>query len=1558
MAHDLVKSRRFQESSVDEVRMNTSSFPFPPILRGASRALGGIAVLAALAASLLFLLPGGSVHAQDADLTHPENSTDAVATFTATDPEERMIYWSLADAGVDDVATADEVADHGDFTISADGVLRFVIPPDHEGADDEGTNNEYKIVVVASDDAPGAVTEGIPIKMGYEKVTVTVTDVDEPGMVTLSAEQPQASRLLTATLTDDDATAAQVTAAEWEWEHSSVAAGPWTPILTAMTSVYTPLGVEDKYLRVTATYIDKHDPDKTAQAVSANMVRAEPDASNAAPVFTDEDLDTADTINVNRSVDENSPPGTNVGKPVVANDAPGDVLTYTLTGTGADNENYRIDQATGQITVGPRTMLDLEGPNANASDTVTVTATDPAGGTVEQPVTITIKNVNEGPMMTEGFTRSSQPEYNDGTPENDVNDAVAAAKVVDTYVATDPEISDGICVMASCTWSVSGTDAGDFEISNVDGDGTFGALTFKEAPNYEKPADGNRDNVYMVTVVVSDGKLTAMRDVTITITNVDEDGTVTLSSEQPKVGIALTATLEDPDGVVADSVKWTWHNVDAENVGQATADVAIAMATSATYTPKMADIVLALGFLSAKASYTDGHGAGKSAVLAAANAVVENAANVAPKFPDTETGMREVAEGTVAGMQINDTAAADPAPVVATDANEPPDDPKLTYTLSGTDAASFSIDRPSGQLQTKAKLDYEAKDSYAVTVTATDSGGLSASIDVTITVTNVDEAPKIAGDDVTKDYPENGRAQVARFTATDPEGRMVYWSLATDPVGVEVTADDIADAGDFMISSGGVLSFKFSPDFEMPMGGSANDSNTYKVVVAASDNAPGARTEDNSFQVAYKKVTVTVTKVEETETVTLSALQAQVGVALTATYNDLDKERPAATEFTWKWYLGGTQIPDAGDTTTLGAADETPTSTYAPGVRGSLRVEASYTKTDGTKKVVSKTVSVREAPAAANGAPNFVEGGEDKRSVDENSPPGTRVGKPVVAIDPGDKLTYTLTGAGESSFDINQATGQITVGARTTLDTETTASFMVTVTATDPAGDAGGTAMQEVTITINNVNEAPMISAGFTRSSQPEYNDGTPENDVNDAVAAAKVVDTYVATDPEISNGTCVMDSCTWSVSGTDAGDFEISNETAAFGALTFKETPNYEKPADANRDNVYMVTVVATDSKKATAMRDVTITITNVDEAGTVTLSSEQPKVGIPLTATLEDPDGVVADSVKWTWHSNEDGMGGAIAMATSATYTPEAEGPLSAKASYADGHGAVKSAVLAAANAVVVNTENVAPKFPDTETGMREVAEGTVAGMQINDAGEGDDADPVVATDANDDTLTYTLGGADAASFSIDRGTAQLTTKAKLDYETKNSYMVTVTATDSDGLNASKDVTIKVTDMDEAPEITAGGLVISGTARVDYAEDRRDAVATYRASGPDADMANWTLEGVDAGDFDISSSGELTFVRAPDYETPADMGGDNMYQVTVKAADGTYMDTQDVTVRVMDVDEAIVGDALLAEFDGNDNMMIDKDEVIQAINDYLDSVEGVTKQDVIDVINRYLDS
>ena len=89
----------------------------------------------------------------------------------------------------------------------------------------------------------------------------------------------------------------------------------------------------------------------------------------------------------------------------------------------------------------------------------------------------------------------------------------------------------------------------------------------------------------------------------------------------------------------------------------------------------------------------------------------------------------------------------------------------------------------------------------------------------------------------------------------------------------------------------------------------------------------------------------------------------------------------------------------------------------------------------------------------------------------------------------------------------------------------------------------------------------------------------------------------------------------------------------------------------------------------------------------------------------------------------------------------------------------------------------------------------------------------------DADGDTLTYGLSGTDAASFDIVAVAAgrqvggQLKTKAALDHETKDTYMVMVTVTDGkdaeDNVDATVDdtirVTIMVTDVNEAPEFAA---------------------------------------------------------------------------------------------------------------------------------------------------------
>ena len=86
---------------------------------------------------------------------------------------------------------------------------------------------------------------------------------------------------------------------------------------------------------------------------------------------------------------------------------------------------------------------------------------------------------------------------------------------------------------------------------------------------------------------------------------------------------------------------------------------------------------------------------------------------------------------------------------------------------------------------------------------------------------------------------------------------------------------------------------------------------------------------------------------------------------------------------------------------------------------------------------------------------------------------------------------------------------------------------------------------------------------------------------------------------------------------------------------LAFMSEPDYEMPGDADGNNIYEVTVVATDATGRTGMKRVTIMVTNMDETGMVTLSTVQPRVGVELTASLTDPDGP-ASGERWQWKSD----------------------------------------------------------------------------------------------------------------------------------------------------------------------------------------------------------------------------------------------------------------------------------------------------------------------------------
>ena len=728
----------------------------------------------------------------------------------------------------------------------------------------------------------------------------------------------------------------------------------------------------------------------------------------------------------------------------------------------------------------------------------------------------------------------------------------------------------------------------------------------------------------MVTVVVTDpgmsteraigvGKLTAMRDVAITVTNEQEDGKITFSHNQPKQGIEFIVTLTDDDGPT-NVTKWKWER-DAEGGETPTTSCSALTATedwedaegkgakTDTYTPEAADLGKCLRVIP---TYTDPLGVSMVTNNVSANPVVENRENKSPQFKDDNNKVitsttRSVVEDAV----TDDTRTTDVGGVVsATDGND-----TLTYTLGGTDARYFEItdaNSSTGQITVKedTKLDYETKNSYMVTVTATDPSLASTTIDVTINVTDVNEGPEFTAPkegDVDVQVKENTRSlNIYSFRATDPEGRTVYWSLDDESAAT-------TDVSAFTISDRGALSLNASPNYEDDVG--LGPDKTYTVVVVAADDAPGAGipTEEDPIRTSMKTVTVTVEDVEEKGAITTSPKNPHVGVEVTAV---LDDDDGGTGTVTWEWKAGTAVVgSDSGS--------------YNPGVddvRKTLSVKASYTQ-DGDGVTITKSAgTVRGAPSPGNTPPVFADTAENNaRSVDENARAGTTLGKAIKATDENkDSLTYSLTGENASSFRISTS-GQLSTAA--VLDHEGDGeTISITIMATDPWGGSGPI---QVTVTVKDVNEAPMITTGPTRRDRAE-------NVTGDALQ----VFIYVASDVDADDD---VDDLTWSIEGEDAAKFNIGEDD---GILTFEESPNYEMPADRNKDNVYKVTVVVSDdgSPKLTDKRQVEVTVTDVEEPGVVSLSSVQPKVVIQQTAALEDSDGDVKN-VEWQWYrSNAD--------------------------------------------------------------------------------------------------------------------------------------------------------------------------------------------------------------------------------------------------------------------------------------------------------------------------------
>ena len=806
-------------------------------------------------------------------------------------------------------------------------------------------------------------------------------------------------------------------------------------------------------------------------------------------------------------------------------------------------------------------------------------------------------------------------------------------------------------------------------------------------------------------------------------------------------------------------------------------------------------------------------------------------------------------------------------------------------------------------------------------------------------------------------YAENRTDAVRSFESTDPEGSGIEWNIR----GV--------DAADFEISSTGVLTFMDSPDYENSTdrgldlnadgdftgdGEFAAGDNDYQITVSAtemSDALPAKRTDI--------ALTVIVVNADDTGDLTLQWLQPEVGVEIDATLTDPDGN---TTSPTWTWYTSKAADPVVGNQfhwnviATQGPTDDSYTPVAADEGKY-LWVHVAYTDPQGAAKTedAKSENPVRAAVSpGANASPDF-QNDTDTRTVPESTAVGDPVGDPVTATDTNnDTLTYELDNDALSTnqlaadsdlqfFDIDMETGQIEVAQELDFDAvgagratgAVAGTYTVVVRATDPSGLADNIT---VTITAENVNEDPVV----TGRAELSVDEGITDADDNlvyttlpDAPGPGESADPtnqrneYVYEDPDHFDSIFA-----WTLEGDDAGAFDVSGRFEP-RYIQFKVAPDFENPTDMNKDNVYEVTLVATDTDPlgtgaGIGRVNVWLTVINVDEAGKVVFTEgETAYLNEELVAEVQDPDDKGGDLgephqgvhiVTWQWSKSEHEADPTdpfveIDGATTNRYTPRDDDRgfyLRATATYTDPHsdpdlastptideriaeGSLKTEMATTENVVRLAPGPASvPTFDMTGADVtgaveRKVAENTSPGGNVGA--------PVKAMGPG--TLVYSLEGSDAKYFNIDSETAQITvggddpdtpdtepgTDPELDFEDpmKKRFSVTVKV-EVDGGDATQkaeiDVNIVVTEVDESPMITDVSGEAAKTAvdylEIDKGEPNTAAVATYVGTDAEGDEITWDLRGADAALFTIDG-GVLEFVDPPDYEDPKDRSGDN---------------------------------------------------------------------------------
>jgi VCBS repeat-containing protein len=400
-----------------------------------------------------------------ASIDNVKENITSVATISASDEDAgSVLTYSLLDSG----GAKDEKL----LSINESGVVTFISAPNYESPSDFNSDNTVEFTVVVSDGSLTAQAdysfEIIDVNESPSIATTEISDIAEgvSSIATISASDPDAGASLTYSLVDSNG------AKDEGLLSINSSTGAVAFIAAPNFETPTDVGADNKI--------------EFSVLVSDGSLEVSQDYS-----FSITNLNEAPTISTSSfSIAEGS---TAIGTIAASDPDASSTLSYAIS--GIDSSKFSINASSGAVAF--LSPPNFESPTDNGLDNTynfTVTVSDGSLSS-SQSIAVAVGNVNEAPS----FSIASAQSY--------VENSGATISVV----ANDPDAS------SSLTYTLSGTDASKFTISSS------GVLSFSSAPDYEAPSDSGSNNIFNVSVAVSDGVNSSSVALVISLTDDTSD---------------------------------------------------------------------------------------------------------------------------------------------------------------------------------------------------------------------------------------------------------------------------------------------------------------------------------------------------------------------------------------------------------------------------------------------------------------------------------------------------------------------------------------------------------------------------------------------------------------------------------------------------------------------------------------------------------------------------------------------------------------------------------------------------------------------------------------------------------------------------------------------------------------------------------------------------------------------------------------------------------------------------------------------------------------------------